>query len=281
MEKGEARKQWEAAAPGWAKWESIISTWAEPATKAMLEVAGVSAGARVLDLACGAGSQTLSAARKVGRDGHVVACDISETMLEHARANARAANLENVSVLCGAAEALEIAPQSVDAVICRLGLMLFAEPARALAVVSRVLKPRGRIGVVVFTTPAANPTRSKAMQILLRHAGKAPPAPGTPGIFSLGAPGRIESLLSESGFVDVVVRKMPIPIRMRSAADALQMMQESAAVFRAVVSNCSETVQTAAWAEVMAMLKIYETDQGFVAPAELLVAGGTNPENKA
>lgn len=277
MEKAEVRKQWEAAAPGWAKWEAVIATWAEPATKAMLDMAGVVAGARVLDLACGAGSQTLSAARRAGRQGHVVASDISETMLEHTRENARAAGLANISTLCGAAEELEVAPESFDAVICRLGLMLFAEPVKALAAVRQALRPGGKVAVIVFTTPAANPSRSKAMQILLRHTGKAPLAAGRPGLFSLGAPGIIERLLSDSGFVSVVRRDMPIPIRMPSAADALQMMQESAAVYRAVVGDCSEAVRAAAWADVAGMLRTYETGDGFVAPAELLVAAGTRP----
>ncbi|MGH7769447.1 MAG: class I SAM-dependent methyltransferase, partial [Candidatus Binatia bacterium] len=61
MQHGEIRQQWEGAAPGWAQWESTIANWTEPATEAMLAMAGVDAGARVLDLACGAGSQTLQA----------------------------------------------------------------------------------------------------------------------------------------------------------------------------------------------------------------------------
>ena len=66
MQQEEIRKQWESAAPGWAQWEAIIATWMEPATEAMLTMAGVDTDARVLDLACGAGSQTLSAAQRVG-----------------------------------------------------------------------------------------------------------------------------------------------------------------------------------------------------------------------
>jgi SAM-dependent methyltransferase len=277
MEKAEVQRQWEAAAPGWAKWEAVIATWAAPATEAMLDMAGVTSGSRVLDLACGAGSQTLSAARRAGRQGHVVASDISETMLEHTRKNARIGGLDNVSTLRGAAEELEVAPGSFDAAICRLGLMLFAEPAKALAAVRQALKPGGKVAVVVFTTPAANPARAKAMQILLRHAGKTPPPPGRPGLFSLGAPGTIERLLTESGFIGVVRREMNLPMRMRSAADALQMIQEAFAASRAILGDCSVSVRAAALAEVAEMLKIFESDKGFVTPGELLVAAGTRP----
>ena len=61
MQAADIRAQWEGAAPGWARWEATVATWMEPATTAMLAMAGVDAGARVLDLACGAGSQMLRA----------------------------------------------------------------------------------------------------------------------------------------------------------------------------------------------------------------------------
>lgn len=277
MQKADIRKQWEGAAPGWAKWEATVATWMEPATTAMLAMANVNPGARVLDLASGAGSQTLSAARRVGPLGHVVASDISETMLQHVQQNARAAGLDNVSTLAGAAEALVVAEQSFEAVICRLGLMLFVEPAKALAAARRALKPGGKIAVVVFTTPAANPFMAKPMHILLRHAGKAPPSPGQPGIFSLGASGAIERLFTDSAFVGVEQRTFTVPLRMPSATQALEMMREAFGAYRAVVSDTPEAVRIAAWQEVTEVLKTFETTRGFEAPAEVLVAAGTKP----
>lgn len=274
MEQAEIREQWEGAAPGWAKWEETVANWIEPATEAMLDMAGVVSGAQVLDLASGAGSQTLRAARRVGSRGHVVACDISDTMLHHVRENARAIRLENVSTMVGAAEELDVPAASFDAVICRLGLMLFVEPAKALAAVRRALKPGGKVAVVVFTTPAANAFMARPMQILLRHAGKEPPAAGQPGIFSLAAPGVLERLLTESGFVSVEQRTIAIPLRMPSAMQALDMMQEAFGAYRAVVSDCPEAVRTAAWAEVAETLERFETATGFEAPGEVLVAAG-------
>jgi SAM-dependent methyltransferase len=274
MQQAEIRKQWEGAAPGWAQWEAAIATWMEPATEAMLAMADVATGARVLDLACGAGSQTLRAAHRVGAQGHVVASDIADTMLHHVQENARAAGLANVTTLAGAAEALEVAPESFDAVICRLGLMLFVAPAQALSVVRRALRPRGKVAVVVFTTPAANPFMAHPMQILLRHAAKAPPAPGQPGIFALGVPGVLARLLGDSGFVGVEQRTVALPLRLPSAAQALAMMQEAFGAYRAVISDRPEEVRVAAWTEVAETLKTFETPTGFVAPAEVLVAAG-------
>ena len=277
MERAETRKQWESAAPGWAKWEDTIAQWVAPATEAMLDMAGVIPGAQVLDLASGAGSQTLHAARRVGATGRVVASDISETMLQHVRENARAARLENVSTLAGAAEDLEVEPGSFDAVTCRLGLMLFAEPAKALNAAKRALKPGGKLALVVPTTPAANAFLAKPMQILLRRAGKSPPPPGRPGLFALGAPGVLERLLTDSGFASLEQRAVTSPLRMPCANDVVAMMQDAFGAYRAVVSECSEAVRSAAWAEVAETLKTFEISAGFEGPTELLVAAGAKP----
>jgi ubiquinone/menaquinone biosynthesis C-methylase UbiE len=277
MPQADIRTQWEGAAPGWARWEATVAAWMEPTTEAMLTMAGIRAGARVLDLACGAGSQTLQAARRVGPQGHVVASDIADTMLHHVRDNARAAELANVTTVSGAAEDLDVPPGSFDAVICRLGLMLFAEPARALAAARRALRPGGKMAVVVFTTPATNPFMAKPMQILLRHAGRTPPAAGQPGIFSLGAPGVLGRLLVDSGFQDVEQRTLTLLLRMASAAQARAMMQEAFGAYRAVIGDRPEAVQAAAWAEVTETLGSFQTSAGFVAPAEVLAISGARP----
>lgn len=275
--KSEIRRQWETAAPGWARWETIFSDLAGPATATMLDSAGVVSGARVLDIACGAGSQSLDAARRVGAKGQVVASDISEVMLRHVEQSARDAGLTNISTLAGAAEDLALEPGSFDAAISRFGLMLFTNPVQALAAVRRALRPGGRVSVVVFTTPAANPFMAKPMQILLRHAGKAPPAPGQPGIFALGSPGVIERVFADSGYTGVELKTHAIPLRMPSAAQALTMMQEAFGAYRAVINDRPEAVRNAAWAEVAATLNTFETAAGFSAPGEALVATGVNP----
>ena len=278
MNKADIRAEWEGATPGWARWDATIANWMEPATVAMLDVAGLHAGARVLDLASGAGSQTLRAAKQVGPHGHVVASDIADSMLLHVQENARAAGLTNVTTLAGAAEDLDVTAESFDAVICRLGLMLFIDPSKALRVVWRALRPGGKVAVVVFTTPAANPFLAKAMQILVRHAGKTPPRAGQPGLFSVGAAGVIERLFTESGFMNIEQRIMPVVLRMSSAEQALVLMQEAVGALRAIVSDRPEAVRVAAWAEVAEMLKTFETATGFVGPAEVLVAAGVKPQ---
>jgi ubiquinone/menaquinone biosynthesis C-methylase UbiE len=70
----------------------------------LMDMAGIRLGMRVLDLACGAGSQTIQAAKRVGPNGSIVACDISAAMLDHVRENATTAGLQNIETLKCAAE---------------------------------------------------------------------------------------------------------------------------------------------------------------------------------
>jgi cyclopropane fatty-acyl-phospholipid synthase-like methyltransferase len=276
MRDTDIREQWETAAPGWARWEPTIAAWMEPATEAMLDMADVGAGQRVLDLACGAGSQTLRAAQRVGPEGHVVANDIAEPMLHHVQEAARLAGSSNITTLACAAEDLDVAEQSFDAVICRLGLMLFVEPATALAAVHRALRIGGKVAVVVFTTPQANPFMAKPMNVLLRHAGKTKPAPRQPGIFALGTPGVLQQLFADCGFVRIEERTLDVTMTLPSAKDALTMMQQAFGAYRAVIQDSPEAVQVAAWSEVAAVLETFEAT-AFTAPGEVLVAAGTTP----
>src|SRR5205823_13488946 len=122
---------------------------------AMLGDAGVGPGARVLDVAPGAGGQTLAAARRVGPDGQVLATDISPAILEYAAAAAREAGLANVETRELDGESLaSVEDESIDAVISRLGLIYFPDQQGALAEMRRALRPGGRVAAVAWSTPA-------------------------------------------------------------------------------------------------------------------------------
>src|SRR6185436_8335608 len=91
------RAQWENAAEAWHRWGPFLGKWLGPATEQMLDLARVQTGSRVLDLAAGAGEQTLRAASRVGPGGHVLATDISRSILDYAARTAREAGLSQVT----------------------------------------------------------------------------------------------------------------------------------------------------------------------------------------
>ena len=273
--KSELRQTWEKAAPGWAKWEHIFSAGLSAATETLLDTAGIRPGMRVLDLACGAGSQTIEAAKRVGPDGGVVACDISATMLDHVRKNAAAAGWQNVETLECAAEELDETLPPFDAAICRLGLMLFPSPGTALKAMQRVLKPGARFAALVLTTPANNPFMAQTMAILLRCAGKSPPKPGQPGIFALGGNGVLENLMQDSGLVQVQAKPVTAWLSLPNASHALEMMQEAFGAYRAVVADLSDMEKSKAWGAVYACLKQFERIDGFQTQFEFIIGSGS------
>ena len=276
MNVNEARTQWEKAAPGWAKWEDVFSRGVGAATIKMLDMANVTSGNNVLDLASGAGNQTLIAAKRVGENGHVVANDISSTMLQHVMENSAKHGLSNISTQLGAVQELNIAPNSFDAAICRFALMLFANPEIVLSKILEALKPGGKLGVMVFSQPEVNKFFVKPMQILLRNAGKKPPK-GGPGLFSMGNPSTLEKLFDESGFVNIEISIHNLTFELPPAKDSLLMMQEAFGAYRAVISDCAEEVQKKAWEEVLACLSSFETSKGIEAPAQILIGSAQKP----
>jgi len=273
----ELRKTWESAAPGWAKWEETFSAGLSDATDVLIDMAGIQPGMRVLDLACGAGSQSIQTGKRVGPNGSVVASDISAAMLEHVHLNASRAGLHNIETLECAAADLDEQQTFFDASISRLGLMLFPSPRDALMAVRRVLKTGARFAALVFTTAAGNPFMAEPMAILLRHAGRPPPVAGKPGIFALGGHATLEKLITDSGLVDVKTRTVHAPLRLPSASDALEMMQQAFGAYRAVVVELNDLDKSKAWHEVHECLKQFETIGAFETELEFIVGSGANP----
>src|SRR5262245_48368189 len=104
----------------------------QPITERMLDLAGIGSGHHVLDVAAGTGEQTLMAARRVGPNGFVLATDIAERMLSYLDEAARKESVTNVQTRLMDARLLELEPESFDAAICRLALMLIPERNKAL-----------------------------------------------------------------------------------------------------------------------------------------------------
>jgi len=273
----ELRNTWDSAASGWAKWERAFSADLSIATDALIDTAGVRPGMRVLDLACGAGTQSIAAARRVGPNGTVVAVDISPTMLKHVRRNAIEAGLRTIETRESAAEDLDESQAPFDASICRLGLMLFPSPRGALQAVQRVLKPGARFASLVFTTSANNPFMAQPMAILLRHAGKSPPKPEQPGIFALGGNGVLEQLMKDAGLLEVKTMTLRASLRLSSKAAALEMMQQAFGAYRAVVADLSDAERSKAWREVHECLKQFEKDGAFETEFEFIIGSGARP----
>ncbi len=271
--------QWEQAAEAWDRWDPTLRDWLGGATEQMLDAAGVTTGARVLDVAAGSGGQSLDAARRVGPDGHVLATDISPTILSYAARAARQAGVFNVEVQAQDGERLDVAPGAFDAVICRLGLIYFPDQQAALRGMYRALRPGGRLAAMVYSTADRNGFFAVPVSIIRRRAELPAPLPGQPGPFSLGAAGVLEQALTTAGFSAVTVHTVPAPLRLGSADDCVRFERESFGALHQMLGGLPAADQADVWAEITRALRQFETADGdrpgFEGPCELLVAAGT------
>lgn len=269
------RQQWQEAASSWHRWGPVLEEWLGEATEQMLDLGRVVQGSRLLDVAAGAGGQTLAAARRVGAGGAVLATDISSNILEFAAQEARAAGLGNVAVRAMDGERLDVDDASFDAVVSRLGLIYFPDQHGALREMRRALRDGGRVSAIVYSTPDRNGFFSIPVSIIRRIAGLPAPAPGLPGPFSLGQPGVLETAYESAGFGNVEVRAVDAPVHFPSAAECVRFERESFGALHAMLAGVSDKERDHAWAEIEEALRQFEGPDGFIGPCELLIGAAT------
>ena len=269
-------QQWNNAAEAWDRWGSLLSRWLGPATETMLDMAEVNEGSRVLDVAAGAGEQTVAAARRAGSTGHVLATDLSPIILKYAERAARLTGLDNVATHAIDGERLdELDAGPFDAVISRVGLIYFPDQQKALRGMRNKLRDGGKVAAMVYSTAECNGFFSLPVSIIRRRAALPPPLPGQPGPFSLGQPEVLQTALSDAGFRDIQIVKVDAPVRLASASECLQFEQESFGALHQMLRGLSDAEKDEAWEEIEQALKQFETNQQFEGPCEMLIAVGT------
>jgi ubiquinone/menaquinone biosynthesis C-methylase UbiE len=270
-------QQWQTAAQAWYAWSPLLHQWLGRATETMLDMAGIGKGHRVLDIAAGAGEQSIDAAQRVGPSGYVLATDISPNILEFADKLAKEAGVSNIETRVMDGENLTVEDGTFDAVISRVGLIYFPYQQRALTEMRRVLRPGGRVGAIVYSTPDKNKFFSIPVTIIRQRAKLPPPLPGQPGPFSLGVEGVIEAAFTKAGFVNVAVARVDSPVLLPSAKECVRFEKESFGALHQMMSGLSDEEKQSVWEEIEQELKQFETAEGFAGPCEMIVAVGEKP----
>jgi SAM-dependent methyltransferase len=215
--RADARERWEAAAPGWAREREAFQRDAMPVTQWMLEAAALQPGHTVLELAAGVADTGLMAAELVAPGGKAIITDNSEGMLEAARARAKEVGATNVEIRPMEAEWIDLPAASVDAVLCRFGYMLLADPEAALRETRRVLRPGGRVALAAWDGPEHNPWLALMGKVMIERGLVEPEPPDAPGPLAFGRrPGQIEELLDATGFDDIVVEPLDLAMHAES-----------------------------------------------------------------
>lgn len=275
--KSTTREQWQTAAQAWHKWNPTLKTWLGPATVLMLDMARVEKGQRILDVAAGAGEQSITAAERVGPEGYVLATDLSPRILEFAMELAAEKGLKNIEVKEMDGEDLTVPDNSFDVVISRVGLIFFPDQQKALKEMLRVLKPGGFVAAIVYSTVDKNPFFSTPVSIIRKRAQLPPPVKGQPGPFSLGAEGVLDAAFEQAGFTNIRSEYINAPVLMATARDCVSFEYESFAALHQMLGNLSEDEKKAAWQEIEEELTKFENESGFSGPCELVVGVGQKP----
>lgn len=262
---GEAARNWQQGAAGR---EQVFGA----ATRRVLELAGVGAGMRVLDIAAGTGDQSFLASQLVGPHGTVLATDISTSMLAIAAEQAREHGLTNIETRVADAQHLDVPDESFDAAISRFGLMFLPDLHGALTRIGRALRPGGRLAAMVWATPERNPLFALPLALARAHAPAMPPGPD---LFGLGDPQLLRAAYARAGFAAITVEAVALEFRAPSVAAFVEGRHGTVSPLANLLAALDDEGRARLRAEVAAALRPFEGSEGLVAPGEALIAVGT------
>jgi ubiquinone/menaquinone biosynthesis C-methylase UbiE len=273
---------WDDAASGWHRNGALIRTWLHDATQRLLDAASLAPGAKVLDVAAGAGDQTRDIVQRVGDPGEVWVTDVSPQILALAQDSLRAVKAPRLHFQVADAQALGMAGANFDAAICRLGLMFCPSPLAALREMRQALRPGGRLAALVFSTPEANPCIAITMRTARQHAGLADADPFAVGsLLSLGRPGLAAQWLADAGFAAIEVTALAAPFRAAGVDDYIAFVRTSGSPVIEVLRHLPAARQADAWADIRRQLDRFSTAQGWVGPNQLLLCSAVSPGGRA
>jgi ubiquinone/menaquinone biosynthesis C-methylase UbiE len=175
----------------------------------LVDLAGVGAGERVVDLACGTGFVTRTAAKRVADAGHVIGVDINAHMVAEAR---RVTGLE---IIEASADSTGLPDAGYDLVLCQQGLQYVPDPDAVLREAHRLLSPGGRIALSVWSDFEGNPFRVGQLAAMRPYltASAADAYEGT-SIEALGGLEGLAEALVRAGFTDVAVENRVRDVRL-------------------------------------------------------------------
>jgi SAM-dependent methyltransferase len=269
------REQWNTAAHGWRKWSELIDRSASSIGERLVDLAGVETGSRVLDVAAGYGEPSLTAARRAGTGGSVVATDISAEMLAFGRERATSAGIENIDFVESDAAGLDFPEGSFDAAVSRWGIIFEPDGEAAAARVRGFLKPNGRMAISSWGPPERVPFLAIPMQTAMQRLQVAPPPPGTPGPLSRPTPEALAGLLQGGGFSDVTVEEDEVAFEWESADEFTTFIREIAPPISALIDPHPPDVRDETWDAITQAVRQAAADDGSVRFSNLvLMAAG-------
>ena len=195
----QSRQTWGKMAPGWEDRNEWMTNVAGAVSEWIVERVDPQPATTVLEIAAGPGDLGFRVAERIGDSGRVKSTDFAPEMIDVARRLGGDRGLGNVEYQVLDAEQMNLEDDSVDAVVCRWGYMLMADPLAALGETRRVLRDGGALAFAVWAPPDRNPWAAIPAMTLVQRGYMPAPESGAPGIFAMGEPDRIRELVAGSG----------------------------------------------------------------------------------
>jgi SAM-dependent methyltransferase len=267
-----SHETWEILAPGWERRREAIASMAGPVREWLVDALAAQPGETLLELSAGPGEVGFEAAPRLGVRGRLICSDFSPEMVEVARRRGAQLGLQNVDYRVIDAERIDLDSDSVDAVLCRFGYMLMADPAAALAETRRVLRPGGRAALAVWGVPERNAWFSVAAAFLRERGHLPPPEPDGPGPFSMASEERTTVLLRSAGFESLHIEEVPTRAFYRDVEDYLSFSIDTAGPLAMTMRELAEAESNAIREALVERFAPFAGDEGYALPGLALCA---------
>jgi ubiquinone/menaquinone biosynthesis C-methylase UbiE len=253
-------QSWDNVARGWQKWWKTFEKDAQKVNERLVDLAEIKPGDRVIDIATGIGEPAITAAKKVGVEGYVLATDISPQMLAIAKERTVSLGLQNIVEFkeVDAEKILDLQQHQplspFAAVLCRWGLMFFPNLASTLTNICKLLSSGGRIAAAVWSEPAKVPKLYTAIDIVTQKLGISSTAYAhyteilSP--FSLANINIVNNALVEAGFKDIHTEYLNITFEFLSAEDYTDFAKQIIAPIHNLLANETEKRKEEIWKAV-------------------------------
>lgn len=269
-------RDWNSTASGWKKWQPISEKAAQTVTEIMLDMAAVSPGDTVIDLATGIGDTAVACARRVGPTGRVLATDGAEAMLSLAERFVEGKGFNNVSYKVANLDNLNFGREKFDAAICRWGLMFAKNLTNTLKLIRAHVRPEGCFSAIVWGPPERAEVQSFANGILMDSLGL-PPIPtgdGTP--FALSDKNALERDFENAGYSNVESQTVDVRYKFSTAEEYVRYRRDRSSLEK-LIAHVPEIERERGWAAVVsAARKRAGPDHSIWFVSEAVVISGKN-----
>lgn len=256
---------WNNVAPGWREWWAMFEDGAQRLSDRLVELAEIKPGYIALDIATGIGEPALTAAKKVGPNGHVIGIDISPEMVAIARERAREAGLDAIVVFEDAdAETYRYSSSLFNAVISRWGLMFLPNLVPTLQKIRVSLVPDGIFSTAVWSVPDKAPVLMLALRTAAQKVGLPPLSAGSPGPFKLADTVALENSLTEGGFRNIKRETLNLRFTFNSASDFVNFHRAINAPIHAMLKNQPIEKQEEVWKGIGDVATRYSDNKGII-----------------